>query len=169
MKITPKTNALDLAKERLYNGNFELSNLIWEKESIAYEACSYQLNDKHIISRKSKITPKKIGQFVTLWKRIGNQVIQPFYESDSIDFVVVHVCNDDSYGQFVFPKSVLIKRGVFASETKKGKLAIRVYPPWDIAISKQAKQTQKWQLEYFLPIGPEKANSLLIKKLYLNV
>jgi hypothetical protein len=27
-----------------------------------------------------------------------------------------------------------------------------VYPPWDVAVNKQAKKTQKWQLEYFLEV-----------------
>jgi hypothetical protein len=35
---------------------------------------------------------------------------------------------------------------------KGGKRAIRVYPPWDKAESRQAEKTQKWQLEYFVEI-----------------
>ncbi|MDR0329875.1 MAG: MepB family protein [Rickettsia sp.] len=33
---------------------------------------------------------------------------------------------------------------------------MRVYPPWDIVINKQAKKTQAWQLEYFLEIPRNK-------------
>ena len=33
-----------------------------------------------------------------------------------------------------------------------GKRAIRVYPPWDNELNKQAQKTQAWQLNYFLEI-----------------
>jgi|GEM_PF-3635531 len=32
---------------------------------------------------------------------------------------------------------------------KKGKMAIRVYPPWTTPTVKQAIKTQQWQLQYF--------------------
>ncbi|OQA36315.1 MAG: MepB protein [Candidatus Dependentiae bacterium ADurb.Bin331] len=31
---------------------------------------------------------------------------------------------------------------------------MRVYPPWDIPESQQAKKTQAWQLIYFFEIKP---------------
>ena len=46
---------------------------------------------------------------------------------------------------------ILINKEI-VSDKKEGKRAIRVYPPWDIAINKQAQKTQKWQLNYFLEI-----------------
>ena len=45
----------------------------------------------------AKITPTKIGQFVTLWKRSGKLPIQPF--DLSIDFVVVSVRKGDLFGR----------------------------------------------------------------------
>nr|WGE07832.1 MepB family protein [Bacillus subtilis] len=33
--------------------------------------------------------------------------------------------------------------------SKKGKTAFRVYPPWTEPVSKQAVKTQQWQLRYF--------------------
>lgn len=56
-------------------------------------------------------------------------------------------------GQFVFPKSVLIKKGIISTNQREGKRAFRVYPSWDIQKSKQAERTQKWQLEYFYPVN----------------
>ena len=29
---------------------------------------------------------------------------------------------------------------------------MRVYPPWDVTVSRQAQKTQKWQMAYFLEI-----------------
>lgn len=127
-------------------------NAIIENESAEYNACKFQLNSKNVVFRTAKITPTKTGQFVTLWKRIGNGPIQPFDFSDAVDLFVVNVKSDNHFGQFVFPKSVLLEQGVLTSNLKEGKRAIRVYPPWDRTFSKQAQRTQKWQLKYFLNI-----------------
>lgn len=128
----------------------ECSELKMEPESAEYGAYALQLAGLALRFRASKITPTKIGQFVTLWKRIGNGPIQPFDESDPIDFFVVSCRTDQHLGQFVFPKSVLCARDVVARNGKGGKRAIRVYPPWDRPTSRQALQTQSWQLDYFL-------------------
>ena len=56
---------------------------------------------------------------------------------------------DNQLGQFVFPKSVLIAKGIISTTTKEGKRGFRVYPSWDVAKSKQAIKTQQWQLDYF--------------------
>lgn len=60
-------------------------------------------------------------------------------------------------GHFVFPKSALVKKGVFSVSGKGGKRALRVYPPWDKAESTQAAKTQCWQLEYFAEIPKSKS------------
>ena len=133
--------------------NLQISDFTLEKESQEYNACRFKLNGKSIISRNANITPKKAGQFVTFWKRIANGPIEPFNESDSIDFYIVNIKADNKLGQFVFPKSILIKKGIISTENKEGKRAFRVYPKWDTVISKQAIKTQKWQLEYFYEIG----------------
>ena len=127
-------------------------NLETEAEGKEYGACTFELNDKLIKFRVGKITPTKIGQFVTFWKRIGNSVIQPYDINDSIDFFVVSVRNSEHFGQFVFPKSILFEKGILSKDGKGGKRAIRVYPSWDIAENQQAKSTQAWQLRYFFEI-----------------
>ena len=127
-----------------------------ESESAEYGACTFILNGLSICFRVAKITPTKIGQFVTLWKRTGKSPIQPFDLSDSIDFVVVSVRKGDLFGQFVFPKLALCEKGIVSKNAQGGKRAFRVYPPWDNTISPQAQKTQKWQLEYFLEIPTDK-------------
>lgn len=145
-----------ISKKYIYDlCGFNFKNAVPEIESSEYNAYTFELNNLKIRFRSAKITPTKIGQFVTLWKRIGKGPIMPFAASDEIDLVVISVQKDDRYGQFVFPKAVLVKHGVF-TDAKEGKRAIRVYPSWDIAESAQARRTQKWQLEYFLEVSKEK-------------
>jgi hypothetical protein len=152
------------AKELLYDAcRFKLTELSAETESADYCAHSFRLNDLFVRFRVAKITPTKTGQFVTLWKRTGGP-IQPFDDTDDLDFVIVNVKHDVHSGQFIFPRSVLIEKGVIGTQLKEGKRAIRVYPPWDEATSKQAQKSQEWQLKYFVrveePADLEKVKSL---------
>lgn len=142
------------AKELVYDLlNFDLTEPKPELESAEYSACRFQLNNKHICFREAKITPTKTGQFVTLWKRNSSKTIEPFDASDKIDFVIVSVRKNDVFGQFIFPQSVLLEKGIFSTPKKEGIRATRVYPPWDETTSKQAQKTQKWQLNYFVEIN----------------
>lgn len=128
--------------------------IIQEKESQEYAVCTFEMNNKIINFRVAKITPTKIGQFVTIWKRINNAPIMPYDMSDSFDLFVISVRKAEHFGQFVFPKSVLWQKGFISKNGKDGKRAMRVYPPWDITDSPQAKKTQTWQLIYFFEIQP---------------
>lgn len=149
--------------------NFKISNFEVDKESKNYNACTFELNNLKIIFRKSKITPTKIGQFVTLWKRNKQKITEPFSVSDEFDFVIIYVKAENNSGQFVFPKSVLIENGIISSDKKEGKRGFRVYPIWENAINKQAIQTQKWQLNYFVKTDfDEELDLNLINKLYQN-
>ncbi|MRX38244.1 hypothetical protein GJU43_03075 [Flavobacterium sp. LC2016-23] len=124
-----------------------------EAESAEYSAYRFQLNGKDICYREAKITPTKTGQFVTLWKRNqSSKTIEPFDTSDAIDYVIISVRKNELFGQFIFPKSVLLAKGIFSTATKEGIRATRVYPPWDETKSKQAQKTQHWQLDYFYEI-----------------
>lgn len=146
---------------------FDLRNLEIEKESAEYCACKFDLDTIKILFRVAKITPTKIGQFVTFWKRSKNGPIEPYAVSDAIDFFVINTKSNDKFGQFIFPKSVLCQQGIISTNLKEGKRGIRVYPPWDLTVSKQAQKTQKWQLEYFLEIPLNKSVNLdRAKQLY---
>lgn len=139
---------------------------IKEIESAEYSAHSFTVNGFSTRYRVAKITPTKVGQFVTLWKRKVGGPIMPFDQVDDIDLFVVFVIKDKRIGQFVFPKSILLEQGILSTKTKAGKRALRVYPPWDKTTSKQAQKTQKWQLDYFIEFsesGPLDQNLL---KLY---
>lgn len=140
-----------------------------ETESQEYGACVFEINNRRTKFRTGKITPTKIGQFVTLWKRIGMGPILPYDSADPIDLFVVSVRDSEHFGQFVFPKAVLCEKGIVSKEGKGGKRAMRVYPPWDITGNRQAKTTQAWQLKYFFEIPPNKGiDTLNIQKLFLS-
>lgn len=145
-----------VAKELVYDRfDFDCTQPQQESESIDYGAYRFYLNEKHVCYREAKITPTKTGQFVTLWKRVASGIIAPFDVSDPIDFVVINVQKGTFSGQFIFPKSILLEKGVFSTETKEGKRAIRVYPPWDETPNDQSIKSQKWQLKYYYSISPE--------------
>jgi hypothetical protein len=146
---------LIIAKESVYNlCDFECTEPHPETESQDYNAYDFQINGRNIKFRTAKITPTKTGQFVTLWKRNKSGIIEPFDLNDAIDFVVVSVRKENLLGQFIFPKSILLQKGIFSTATKEGIRATRVYPPWDETTSKQAQKTQQWQLDYFCEISP---------------
>lgn len=131
---------------------FSISNFELESESKEYSACRFVLNRRLVLCRNAKTTPKKSGQFVTFWNRVDKGPIAPFHASDSIDFFVINVRTENRFGQFVFPKSVLVTEGILSTKQKEGKRAFRVYPPWDSGLNKQAQRTQLWQVNYFFEV-----------------
>lgn len=104
-------------RELVYNPcGFVFSHPKIEPQNAAYGAYVFKLNDLSIRFRVAKITPTKIGQFVTLWERVGDGSIQPYDLSDSIEFFVISVKKDDQFGQFVFPKAVLYKQDIISNK-----------------------------------------------------
>jgi len=149
------------AQNLLYDAcDFKINNFIPEPESREYYAHSFSLNKKNIRFRIAKKTPTKTGWFVTIWKRGADGIIAPYDESDPVDFVVVSILNNHKIGQFIFPKSVLLKQKIFSANNKGGKRAIRVYSPWDDTTSTQAIKTQKWQDQYFVDLTLKKPDSI---------
>ena len=161
---------LYIFKELVYDKfGFALTGLHTADESHEYGACSFKINGKAVQFRVSKITPKKTGQFVTIWKRNKQGITQPFEETDPIDFIVISSRSGDNFGQFIFPKSVLVDKGIITRKNKEGKRGIRVYPPWDKPINKQAIKTQSWQLRYFENIQDNNpAEFSLTKSLFIR-
>ena len=146
--------SLSFIKTEIYDKCIlQISEFKMEDEGKKYNACRYELNGLKIVSRNAKVTPKKAGQFVTFWKRNQKGITEPLNETDPVDFYVIVVKTENRQGQFVFPKSILIKKGILSTDRKEGKRGFRVYPVWDITKNAQAKKTQKWQLNYFYEIS----------------
>ncbi|TGN09689.1 MepB family protein [Leptospira ilyithenensis] len=161
-------NHLNDIKENVFDHcGIQLLNPSMEKESSEYGACHFEIDDLKITFRIAKITPTKIGQFVTLWKRKDNGPIKPFNIKDNIDYFIIRANNKNLSGQFIFPKHVLYEKGIISGK-KEGKLGFRIYPSWDIPTNKQAQMTQKWQLEYFLESSKNKPIDTTRAKFLLN-
>ncbi len=121
-------------------------------EKNEYDACSFKLENKRIIYRKAKITPKKIGQFIAIWKRNPQGTTEPYAMNDDFDYMVI-ACESGSHkGVFIFSKEVLSNLGIISTNLKEGKRGMRVYPTWDEPTNKQAINTQNKQRSSFRAI-----------------
>ncbi|WP_413511248.1 MepB family protein [Myroides odoratus] len=131
----------------------QLSTGTQDKECADYLGYNYQVDQLAIKFRKAKITPKKAGQFVTLWKRNAQQITVPFDITDPFDFYFIVVANQEQWGCFIFPRQLLGDKHILTTAGKEGKRGFRVYPQWDIPTSKQALQTKAWQGDYFISLS----------------
>ena len=157
---------LSLASQLAYKpSGLLIENIQADKESADYGACDFDLSGKRCKFRAGKVTPKKAGFFVTFWKRSENGPIIPYDSEDPIDLVIFSVHTEMHFGQFVFPKNVLVEKRILSSCGVGGVRATRIYPPWVTVTSKQAKRTQSWQKEYYLEIS--KDNSSAINSVHL--
>ena len=89
-----------------------------EAESQEYAASEFTINHRNIKYRVAKITPTKVGQFVTLWKRIGSGPIQPFDMEDRVDLFVISVRSSEHFGQFVSQKVYCTKKELYPRMVK---------------------------------------------------
>ena len=135
--------------------NLKITNLLNEKECEEYLGFNFCLDKLNVKFRKAKITPKKVGQFVTLWKRNSNKQTEPFTANDNFDFCIITTEQDNEFGFFFFPKSVLIKNQILTTNVKIGKRGFRLYPNWTKTENKQAEKTKSWQSEYFIDLNNE--------------
>ncbi|MDC2864674.1 MepB family protein [Bacillus sp. BP-3] len=143
--------------------NLLITDLKEEKQNSEYAGGIFRLNNKTIRFRLSKITPNKIGQFVSFWEKNKNMKNQAFSYEAAPDLLVITCIDDNKLGQFIFPKEALLKEKILKTQKQKGKMAMRVYPIWDKPVSNQAKKSQMWQLHYFIDLSD--TENLFIDKL----
>ncbi|WP_141539972.1 MepB family protein [Bacillus cereus] len=143
--------------------NLMITNLKEEKQNAEYAGCLFHLNNKTIRFRKSKVTPNKIGQFVSFWEKDENMRNRAFPYEAAPDLLVITCIADNKLGQFIFPKEILLKEKILRTQSQTGKMAMRIYPVWDTTVSNQAKRSQTWQLHYFVDLSD--INNLPIDKL----
>lgn len=132
-----------------------IQNLIIEDEGFDYGATEFTLDKRFIKFRVGKTTPKKIGQFVTFWKRLENGETSPYGSVDDLDYLIVSVKNGKQFGQFILPKKILMEKGIISTLEQEGKRGFRIYPPWATADNNQSKRTQAWQLMYFIDLSDQ--------------
>ncbi|SEW02679.1 hypothetical protein SAMN05421841_0693 [Chryseobacterium wanjuense] len=146
----------------------KILNLTEDLECKEYFGFNFQAGQLTIKFRKAKITPKKVGHFVTLWKRNAEKVTEPFNINDHFDFYLVFTEYENDMGFFLFPKQILMERQILSTDQKEGKRGFRVYPKWTKTENKQAEKTQSWQIKYFIDLANselknvEKFNSILL-------
>ena len=149
--------------------NKKITDFVTDAECLEYSGCSFKLDDLKVKFRQAKVTPKKVGLFVTLWKRNNENKTEPFNENDPFDFYIIAVKQEVNFGFFIFPKDVLSEKGILSNSKKEGKRGFRVYPDWTETVNNQAAKTKAWQTNYFINCNEnnqtinEKLNSLLNK------
>lgn len=150
----------------LRTNGLQITGITEDQDCEAYEGCSFRMGDWNIKYRKAKITPKKAGHFVTLWKRNSEGQTAPFSMADGFDFYIIAAEWQKQCGFFLFPQHVLSEKQILTANQKEGKRGFRVYTGWDITPNKQAERTKAWQTKYFMdlswePANPEKFNSII--------
>lgn len=159
----------ELSKKYIFDKcNLSYSEPRPDKESMEYGAGTFKLNGRTVLVRSSKVTPKKMGQFVTFWKRNDLGVTEAYHMTDAFDLLIINSRSKDLWGQFVFSKTTLAEFKIITRGKVLGKRGLRVYPSWDKAENKQALKTQAWQLRYFINFNKDlKHNFDHIKQMYL--
>jgi len=130
--------------------NRKITDFTIDAECLEYFGCSFKLDDLKIKYRQAKVTPKKVGLFVTLWKRNNEKQTEPFNVNDPFDFYLIAANQEDYSGFFIFPKDVLSEKGILTNSKKEGKRGFRVYPDWTKTENNQATKTKAWQTNYFI-------------------
>ena len=180
---------LNLVNDLIYvPSKLVITDIKEESQNSEYAAGQFTLASdlaiKTVLFRAARITPSKVGQFVTFWEKSRSGTNQPYLYSEAPDLLIITVCkdksfndkgskadnfknniskNDSIFGQFIFPKNVLLKKNILKSDITKGKMGIRVYPSWDTPTNKTAVKTQQWQLDYFFAV--ENLNVLPIERI----
>ena len=126
---------------------------IEEPDNAEYGAFTFTVGDRRVRSRAAKLTPTKVGLFVTVWRRAPDGSTQPFTAEDAPDLLLITVREGSQFGHFVFPRSALVEHNIVSKDGTGGKRGFRVYPPWSATVNAQATRTQAWQVRYFLDLN----------------
>ncbi|API78391.1 MepB family protein [Staphylococcus argenteus] len=135
--------------EKVLNVEMNVIDIVEEKYNKEYEALTFNYKGTVYKNRLAKKTPNKSGYFVTCWTKDEDNYNRPYKIDEFADYLIVAVIDGELNGYFLFPKEVLVEKGILASSRHKGKMAFRVYPIWCNDLNKTAQRTQKWQCNYF--------------------
>lgn len=127
-KIGSKTmnefnKALTYVNELLYAPHhLTIKNIQEETQNADYGAGMFQLDSKSVRFRVAKITPTKVGQFVSFWEKDAANKNQAFSYENATDLLVINTFHTNGdFGQFVFPKEVLLQQNILKTANTKGK------------------------------------------------
>lgn len=130
--------------------DLQISDIIPDLECEDYFGFNFKINQINIKFRKSKLTPKKVGQFVTFWKRDSDGKTIPFDISGDFDYYIIYVEENENSGSFIFPKAILEKENYISGKLSAGKRGFRIYADWHLPNNKKAEKTKYWQTEFFI-------------------
>ena len=137
-----------------------------EVDNLEYGAAVALSGSVKVRYRVGKLTPKKAGAFVAVWRRAQDGSTEPFPAEDDIDLLVVIAREGPGFGMFVFPKAALVEHGIVSAAGRGGKRGFRLYPSWSVTTSPQAQRTQRWQSGYFLDLSrPDAIDALRARRL----
>ncbi|MEB7792166.1 MepB family protein [Enterococcus faecalis] len=156
-----------LIQELLATISVKMTDLQLETQNSEYEGFTFIANNHTYRSRLAKITPKKVGYFVTFWEKDVSNKNQAYSYQESPDSVIITIIDGEKVGQFLFPKEILLQKSVLRYNDCPGKMAIRVYPTWVTGLNATARKTQKWQSQYFIDLSIT-IDSKTLKSLYFE-
>ncbi|AJH13540.1 MepB family protein [Myroides profundi] len=122
-----------------------ISDIQWSTEKNDYNACTFYFNNKKVIYREAKITPKKVGYFVAIWQRDHDGKTIPYHITDDFDYFIIAT----QQGYFLYPKEELARLHIISTEQKEGKRGMRVYPILETEMNKQALKTFQSHLPFW--------------------
>ncbi len=131
--------------------NLELNSIIYENQNEEYEGIAFP--NLGIRSRLAKRTPKKKGYFVASYVAKEGIKNRPYTSDESLDYLAICISDSEHEGAFMFPKQMLVSKGILTTD-KLGKMAFRVYPPFEMDLNATATLTQTWQSRYYHNILP---------------
>ncbi|MDM1380540.1 MepB family protein [Myroides marinus] len=139
-------NYIPLLNKALKNDELTaITDITWSTEKNEYYACTFTLGSAKIVFREAKVTPKKIGLFVAIWRRNEDNITTPYHIDDNFDYFVIGTGS----GCFVYPKSILVELQIISSNLKEGKRGMRVYPNLEVEMNKQALKTYQSHLPFY--------------------
>ena len=120
-----------------------------EEQNGEYESGILDIGAEVWRVRTARVTPKKPGAFVAVWKRDEAGETRPLGSDDGIAGLLVFVQEGERFGAFRFTASQLEIQGVTRSPSHPGKRGFRVYPSWSTNLNPQATRTQAAQSSAF--------------------
>lgn len=124
-----------------------------EEQNGDYECGIVTLGAETWRLRTARVTPKKAGAFVALWRRDEAGATCPFDADEPVTGVLVFVQEGERFGVFRFTAAHLERLGITRSVARAGKRGFRVYPSWCEGLAGQAARTQREQSAAFTELS----------------
>jgi hypothetical protein len=77
------------------------SSLTVESDNVDYGAVRCRFRQHSVRFRVGKVTPTKVGLFVTAWRRSSDGSTEPFPADDDVDVLVISAREGSRFGVFV--------------------------------------------------------------------